>query len=401
MVPRSRRFALAAGFAALGLSPALDACAREPESLEQHNLRIFDAAWRVVERNYYDREARRTELDAIASRTRPLAAKAANDVDLYLNVLRSGFGTLGESHFDAVPPQPAPRPQTSAHPAAPLFTPSGDPPRKGLGFTFTMNANDFVVVGVDKGSPLERADVGPGDRILALSMGPAGSASRFEGRFERPDGTLADLSYLWTASRPPPFAATPLPSGRLLLRFDHYDDAALAWLREQLKRVPAKGVVLDLRANNGGDTRANQHLLGALLGDSVPIGIWLAGRRRVEKTKGSQLYAGALAILIGPMSASAAEVTADALRRHRRAVLVGERTAGAVLVARRFDLPGGGAVQVPIAGFLDLDGKPLEGVGVAPDRPARQTLAAIRADKDLALAAAEAALDAARSPQAT
>ena len=101
---------------------------------------------------------------------------------------------------------------------------------------------------------------------------------------------------------------------------------------------------------------------------------------------------GPLVVLIGPASASAAEVTAAALRNHRRALLVGGESAGAVLLSQAYPLPDGGKVTVAIADVLTPDGRRLEGVGVSPDLPVAQTLAAVRADRDLPLEAAEKAL---------
>ena len=113
----------------------------------------------------------------------------------------------------------------------------------------------------------------------------------------------------------------------------------------------------------------------------------------MEKTFATERrFDGPLAVLVGPMSASAAEVSSAALRYHRRALLVGSETAGAVLMSRGYPLPGGGRVQVAIADWRATDGRRLEGVGVKPDLAVAQTLEAIRAGRDLPLEAAERAV---------
>jgi carboxyl-terminal processing protease len=63
---------------------------------------------------------------------------------------------------------------------------------------------------------------------------------------------------------------------------------------------------------------------------------------------------------------SGKEVVARALQRHRRAVLVGERTAGAVLGGQPFLLSDGSLLFLAVQGVL-VDGETLEGIGVAPD----------------------------------
>jgi len=55
---------------------------------------------------------------------------------------------------------------------------------------------------------------------------------------------------------------------------------------------------------------------------------------------------------------------------------VGEKTAGAVLSSKLFDIPGGLHLRVPIADYFSITGRRLEGAGVVPDIevPADQAL---------------------------
>lgn len=57
---------------------------------------------------------------------------------------------------------------------------------------------------------------------------------------------------------------------------------------------------------------------------------------------------------------------AAALQRHRRAVVVGERTAGAVVAGQPFALADGSLLYLAVADVL-VDGARLEGAGVVPD----------------------------------
>jgi len=57
-------------------------------------------------------------------------------------------------------------------------------------------------------------------------------------------------------------------------------------------------------------------------------------------------YDGPLIVLTGPVSASAAEVTAAALQDRHRATLIGRITNGSVLSSQSFSLPDGGSVNV-------------------------------------------------------
>src|SRR5581483_1924307 len=77
-----------------------------------------------------------------------------------------------------------------------------------------------------------------------------------------------------------------------------------------------------------------------------------------------------MAVLINGGSASASEVTAAALRDSSRAVLVGQKTAGAVASSELIPLPGGAGLQVAVAAATAPGSNtPLDGVGVTPDVP--------------------------------
>ncbi len=97
-------------------------------------------------------------------------------------------------------------------------------------------------------------------------------------------------------------------------------------------------------------------------------------------------------MLIGPASASGAEVFASALKLNHRAKLIGRVTNGSLMFSEHFPLPDGGTVQIPVAAFLDADGKTIEGVGVAPDIEVIPTFTEVRAGRDATLERAEAEL---------
>ena len=73
-------------------------------------------------------------------------------------------------------------------------------------------------------------------------------------------------------------------------------------------------------------------------------------------------------VLIDGGSRSGKEPVARALQRHGRAVLVGERTAGAVLAGQPFLLSDGSLMFLAVED-VRVDGERLEGTGVTPDVP--------------------------------
>ena len=154
------------------------------------------------------------------------------------------------------------------------------------------------------------------------------------------------------------------------------------------------GIIIDMRTNRGGNIGAMVQIASALLPDGTPIG-QTAGRMLTLPVKAradGRAYAGPVAVLIGPQTASAGEMLAYAARQNGRAVLVGDRTSGQVLTARFWPLPDGGRLSVATGNFTASDGSRLEGIGVSPDIPAAETLQAIREGRDLIVEAADKAL---------
>lgn len=84
----------------------------------------------------------------------------------------------------------------------------------------------------------------------------------------------------------------------------------------------------------------------------------------------SPRFQGPVIVLTSTRSFSAAEIAADALKSTGLAKIVGEKTPGAVLSSKLFDIPGGFHLRVPIADYYSIKGGRLEGAGVTPDIPA-------------------------------
>lgn len=95
-----------------------------------------------------------------------------------------------------------------------------------------------------------------------------------------------------------------------------------------------------------------------------------------------------VAVLIGPMTFSAAEDFAAAFDQMDRGPLVGEATGGNTGQPIFFRLPGGGSAQVRTKHDTYADGTEFLGIGIQPDLPVARTIAGIRAGRDEVLEAA-------------
>ena len=77
-------------------------------------------------------------------------------------------------------------------------------------------------------------------------------------------------------------------------------------------------------------------------------------------------YSGKLYVLVNQKTASTCEPLVYALQAEGRAILVGERTAGAMLNSERFSIEEGFTLVLPTATYYTADGMPLDQVGVQP-----------------------------------
>ena len=184
------------------------------------------------------------------------------------------------------------------------------------------------------------------------------------------------------------FETRELPGGITYVRFDVFESMKIVEKTlEAIDDAGPGGVILDLRRNPGGLQTHLQRVAGALLGEGVDLGT----TRTVNSTatmytlRFTDHYEGPLVVLIGPYTASAAEITAAAVQDHKRGKIIGRTTAGAVVPGQYFDLPDGGKMMIPVSDFVRSNGKRIESNGVEPDIWVLPSLEEVRAGRDPAL----------------
>jgi carboxyl-terminal processing protease len=169
-------------------------------------------------------------------------------------------------------------------------------------------------------------------------------------------------------------------------------------LPKMLKR--ADGVVLDLRANGGGDAHAMADMASVFLGDGINLGRF-ADRSGVSfdlQTNSKMVWSAKsfvqtklpLVVLTSENTSSSAEILAAALQTTRRARVIGTETCGCVLAIRnRHTLPDGGILDVSELDYLTPEGFRLEGTGVKPDETIKLMRSDIYSRHDRAIEAAK------------
>jgi carboxyl-terminal processing protease len=397
-------------------------------SQQDRNLAVYDALVRNLHEYYFDRKALDSkDWQTILADFRAKAAAAPSSGALYDDVLFQLAEKFPHSHVFArrpdlpVPPV-IPKSPTANQPPPPRDT----EPNHGFDMARVRRNGGgmgWVVGDVLPGSAAERAGIAPGWAIADFSMHTSRTSCRFKGDFIPLSPELAlqrergeDVTLPTSSSAPdqkaafealkqnlefdcellppiPAFETRQLAGGVTYVRFNTFMDTAV--VDQALAAIDAAGpagVIVDLRHNNGGKQDEMQRVLGRLIGPDAYIGTFRngIGSWRIQNyrtLKDARGYAGPVAVLIGPLSASAAEITASAVLDNKRGHVVGRWSAGSVLSSQTYPLPDGGSCQIPIQDFVRGGGgdRRIEGLGVAPDVVVMPTLADVRSGRDLTI----------------
>ena len=368
----------------------------------ERNLAVFDAATALLKTHYFDPAFFSTPAwHRLEAKWRDEAANAEPPM-LYAGVLDRLAREFPESHVGFDPPRDERDPDSATYYERAV---------SGLGFDAPEIRRRLgrlqVIDGVLRGSPAERAGVTPGwlllkdntevtpDHVLYtgefLELAP--EASRHTERTGQSDASMAthtvklefELEELPASTD---FETKQLPGGITYLRFDVFESRALVEkVLDTIEETGPAGLILDLRRNPGGRLLHLQRVAGALLGKGTNLGTSRTADSvtSMASWRFTDHYRGPLVVLIGPSTASAAEITAAAVQDHQRGKLIGRTTNGSVVAAQWFELPDGGKMMIPVSDFVRSNGRRVEGMGVEPDIWILPTLEDVRSGRDPAL----------------
>lgn len=156
-------------------------------------------------------------------------------------------------------------------------------------------------------------------------------------------------------------------------------------------------LILDLRGNPGGRIDALRRLIGQLFPTDVSMysRVTRKGKGVVSaKSRGADAFTGKLIVLVDAASGSCAELFARIVQIEKRGVVIGDRSAGAVMEALQYPFAQGDPVlifygfSVTDADLLMKDGHSLEGTGVTPDEVLLPTGADLATGRDPVLSRA-------------
>lgn len=269
---------------------------------------------------------------------------------------------------------------------------------EGIGAYVEHKDNKLLILSPIEESPAEKAGVMAGDQILKVDdtdmavyldgLQGTEAARKAAELIRGPKGTAVKLTLFRESSNQTLELsivrdAVPLISVRSYLldgnvgyvQVSEFKDTTTGELDRQLKNLMAqqpKGVILDLRNNPGGLLTSGREMIGRF----VPSGVALQeefsdGRIENLEVKRDSGAADALSVplivLVNSGSASASEIVAGALRDHKRALLVGEKTFGKGSVQSIEPLEDDASARITIAHWLTPNGIEIHKKGLEPD----------------------------------
>ena len=158
------------------------------------------------------------------------------------------------------------------------------------------------------------------------------------------------------------------------LRLKSFNSNSSKQLREEIikfeKKNKPNSYILDLRNNPGGLLTQAINVVDFFLENGEIVST--RGRKAIENRrffakKGDRVRGKPLIILINNGSASASEIVAGALKDHKRAILLGEKTYGKGSVQSIIPLSDGGGIRLTISKYYLPSGKSISEIGVEPD----------------------------------
>ena len=259
----------------------------------------------------------------------------------------------------------------------------------GLGIEVGMEVGVVKVITPIDDTPASRAGIKAGDYIVRidgeqvqgkslmeavdLMRGPVGSSTKLTVRRKGVKKAI-EFEIIRAVIEVKSVSAEILENNIGYLRLKAFNQNSSGQLKKEIKKFESKkkmnGYILDLRNNPGGLLAQAVDVSDFFLDNGEIVST--KGRKKIENrkfyaSKGDQIKGKALIVLINYGSASAAEIVAGALKDHKRAILLGEKTYGKGSVQSILPLRNKGAIRLTIAKYYLPSGKSISEVGVEPD----------------------------------
>ena len=255
----------------------------------------------------------------------------------------------------------------------------------GIGVELAKDGDSVKVVRVLAKNPAESAGILAGDIISKVNGEDVSkeNTSEISKKIRGDAGTTVKISII-RGNEKKEFSVTRAkienPSVELtkqdgvatlsIYRFDSETGVLAKKYAEEIKNEGISKVILDLRGNGGGYVQAAKTVASLWLEKNALIVSEKTGSKTVEEiraTGDNPLKGIKTVILLDGSSASASEIVAGALKEHKAAQIVGEKSYGKGSVQTTIDMPNGALLKVTIAKWFTPSGKNISNNGISPD----------------------------------
>lgn len=259
----------------------------------------------------------------------------------------------------------------------------------GIGIEITIKDDVITVVAPIEDTPAWRAGIQPGDKILKIDDKPTKGMSLSEAvkLLRGPKGTKVtitimrngkDIKEITLVRDVIPIKSVKhkiLEPGYGYIRITNFQEKThqeLVKALEELEKHGIKGLILDLRYNPGGLLSSAIEVADEFLEKGIIVSVR-------GKAKDSQMnfeakpnpperkHSYPIVILINHGTASASEIVTGALKDHKRALVLGQKSFGKGRVQTVIPLEDGYAVKLTTAFYYTPNGICIDKTGITPD----------------------------------
>lgn len=242
------------------------------------------------------------------------------------------------------------------------------------------------ISGVIEGSPAEEANLRANDLIYEVDGASTYGLNLTEAvaLIKGPEGTEVELTLIREGEsdylkliltrrrlESPTVEFSMLEDNMAYIQVTEFDSVTVDQFADALamaKGSNAKGIILDLRGNPGGNLDAVVDMCNMIL----PKGMIVYtenkyGNREEYKSDGKHELELPLVVLVDMNSASAAEIMAGAIKDYELGTLVGTTTFGKGIVQQIMSFRDGSAIKITISAYYTPKGNNIHGIGIVPD----------------------------------
>lgn len=347
----------------------------------------FDRAWRIIKNNYIDKTYNHQDWERWLARY-DNRIKTNNDTHVAIETM---VESLNDPYSRFLSPEEFAEQDRNI-----------DAKVIGIGVYIASIKGNTIIANVIEGSPAEKSGLKPEDRILSVNGKSVKgiSLNKIAEMVRGKEGTTVKITILREKTqiekniirkevKIKSVKYSILKNNYAYIRLSTFisNDAAYEMVEALEKTKNTKGIILDLRGNHGG-LLPNAVLISNMFiskGNIVSI-VDRNGKSQDYNAEPDRLITQKpMVVLIDNESASASEILSGALKDHKRAELIGEKTFGKGLVQRILKLPDGSGINLTIAKYLTPNGHDIGHKGIEPDYKVVMTEKHFIAKKDAQL----------------